>query len=107
VDKGYVDPKNLQFVPERFVQIRTVTPGRVRELDALEREHAELFREHPVLAARDEVLSLQRSSNPAFAPPWAPIFSRPLSLEERPAGARSAYDPVKVVDGNVMVLVPC
>jgi RNA polymerase sigma factor (sigma-70 family) len=60
IDKGYVDPKNLQFVPGRLVQIRTVTPSRVRELDALEREHAELFRDHPVLAAPEEVLSLQR-----------------------------------------------
>jgi RNA polymerase sigma factor (sigma-70 family) len=60
IDKGYVDPKHLQFVPERLVQIRSVTPNRVRELDALEREHAELFREHPMLATPEEVLSLQR-----------------------------------------------
>jgi len=60
IDKGYVDPKHLQFVPERLVQIRTVTPTRVHELDALEREHAELFREHPMLSAPDEVLSIRR-----------------------------------------------
>ena len=60
IEKGYVDPKNLQFVPERLVQIRTVTPSRSRELHALEREHAELFREQPMLAVPDEVLSLQR-----------------------------------------------
>jgi RNA polymerase sigma factor (sigma-70 family) len=60
IDKGYVDPKALQFVPERLVQIRTVTPSRVHELDVLEREHAALFREHPMLPAPDEVLSLQR-----------------------------------------------
>ncbi len=60
IDKGYVDPKELQFVPERLVQIRTVTPSRVRELDVLEREHAELFREHPVFDAPEEVLSLRR-----------------------------------------------
>ena len=36
IDKGYVDPKNLQFASEKLVQIRTVTPSRVRELDALE-----------------------------------------------------------------------
>jgi hypothetical protein len=60
IEKGYVDPKNLQFVPERLVQIRTVTPNRVRELHALEREHAEFFREHPMLAVPEEVLSLQR-----------------------------------------------
>jgi len=60
IDKGYVDPDELRFVPERLVQIRTVTPSRLRELDVLEREHAELFREHPVFPVPDEVLSLQR-----------------------------------------------
>jgi RNA polymerase sigma factor (sigma-70 family) len=60
IDKGYVDPKHVQFVPERLVQIRTVTPSRVLELDALERRHAELFREHPMLPAPDEVLSIRR-----------------------------------------------
>jgi RNA polymerase sigma factor (sigma-70 family) len=63
IDKGYVDPRQLQFVPERLVQIRAVTPDRVRELDALEREHAELFREHPMLPAPDEVLSIRRLFN--------------------------------------------
>jgi RNA polymerase sigma factor (sigma-70 family) len=60
IDKGYVDPKELQFVPERLVQIRTVTPSRVAELDVLEQEHAELFRDHPMFPAPDEVTSLQR-----------------------------------------------
>ena len=60
IERGYVDPKNLQFVPERLVQIRAVTPNRAGELGALERKHAELFREHPMLAAPEEVLSLQR-----------------------------------------------
>jgi hypothetical protein len=50
----------MQFVPERLVQIRSVTPSRVLELDALERRHAELFREHPMLPAPDEVLSIRR-----------------------------------------------
>jgi hypothetical protein len=59
IEKGYVDPTNLQFVPERLVQIRTVTPNRTRELEALERKYAALFREHPMLAVPDEVLSLQ------------------------------------------------
>jgi RNA polymerase sigma factor (sigma-70 family) len=60
IDKGYVDPKHLQFVPERLVQMRTVTPSRVHELDVLEQEHAALFREHPLLPAPDEVLSIRR-----------------------------------------------
>jgi hypothetical protein len=60
IDKGYVDPKHLQFASDRLVQIRTVTPSRVRELDALEQQHAEFFREHPMLPAPDEVLSIRR-----------------------------------------------
>jgi RNA polymerase sigma factor (sigma-70 family) len=60
IDKGYVDPKRLQFVPERLVQIRTTTPSRVNELDALERAHAALFREHPMLPVPEEVVSLHR-----------------------------------------------
>lgn len=60
IDKGYVDPRNLQFASDRLVQIRTVTPSRVRELDALASEHAEIFREHPMLSAPEEVLSLRR-----------------------------------------------
>jgi RNA polymerase sigma factor (sigma-70 family) len=60
IDKGYVDPKELQFAPERLVQIQAVTLSRVAELDALEREHAELFRQHPMLPAPEEALSLRR-----------------------------------------------
>ena len=60
IDKGYVDPKNLQFVPERLVQIRTVTPSRIHDLNALERQHAALYRAHPFLRAPDEVLSIRR-----------------------------------------------
>jgi len=60
IDKGYVDPKKLQFASERLVQIRSVTPSRLLELDALAREHAELFREHPMLSAPEEVVSLRR-----------------------------------------------
>ena len=60
IDKGYVDPHSLQFVTGRLVEIRSVTPTRVRELDALEREHAELFRGHPLLPAPEEALSVRR-----------------------------------------------
>jgi RNA polymerase sigma factor (sigma-70 family) len=59
-DQGYVDPRKLQFVPERLVQIRSVTPDRMDELDALQRAHAELFREHPLLPVPEEVLSLHQ-----------------------------------------------
>ena len=60
IDKGYVDPKHLQFVPDRLVRVRAATPNRIHELDSLERRHAELFREHPMLPAPDEVLSIRR-----------------------------------------------
>jgi len=60
IDKGYVDPKHLQFVPDRLIQIRTVTPSRVHELDILEQEHAAVFLDHPMLPAPEEVLSIRR-----------------------------------------------
>jgi RNA polymerase sigma factor (sigma-70 family) len=60
IDKGYVDPSRLQFVDERLVQIRRVTAGRVSELDALERAHAELFRDHPFFSAPEEATSIRR-----------------------------------------------
>jgi RNA polymerase sigma factor (sigma-70 family) len=60
VDKGYVDPRKLQFVPERMVQVRTSAPSRLDELGALERAHAELFREHPFLPVPEEAASLHR-----------------------------------------------
>ena len=60
IDKGYVDPRNLQFASARLVQIRSVSAGRVRELEAIERAHAELFRDHPVLSPPDEVAWIRR-----------------------------------------------
>lgn len=60
IDKGYVDPQNLQFAAERLVQIRSVSASRVRELEAIEQAHAELFRDHPVLSPPDEVAWVRR-----------------------------------------------
>jgi RNA polymerase sigma factor (sigma-70 family) len=60
IEKGYVDPRNLQFAAERLVQIRSLSPGRVRELEAIEQAHAELFRDHPLLAPPDEVAWIRR-----------------------------------------------
>lgn len=67
IDKGYVDPGNLQFASERLVQIRSVSAGRVRELEAMEQAHAELFRDHPVLTPPDEVAWIRRLVDRAAA----------------------------------------
>jgi RNA polymerase sigma factor (sigma-70 family) len=60
IEKGYVDPARLQFVPERLVQIRATTRSRVHELDALEAQYAEIFRAHPMLPAPDEANWVRR-----------------------------------------------
>jgi RNA polymerase sigma factor (sigma-70 family) len=60
IEKGYVDPRNLQFAADRLVQIRSVSASRVRELEAIEQSHAELFREHPLLSPPDEVAWIRK-----------------------------------------------
>jgi RNA polymerase sigma factor (sigma-70 family) len=60
IEKGYVDARNLQFASDRLVQIRNVSPGRVREVEAMEQAYAELFRDHPFLSPPDEAAWVRR-----------------------------------------------
>jgi hypothetical protein len=50
---GYVDPDRLQFVKDRLSSVSQIAPDRMNELQALDRQHAELFRGHGFLAAPD------------------------------------------------------
>jgi hypothetical protein len=59
IEKGYVNPRTLQFADDHLVQIRAATQARLHELDDLQRAHAELFRDHPLLAPPEEVLALR------------------------------------------------
>ncbi len=50
---GRVDAKNLQFSKDRVAEVREVAPNRLDELQALDRRHAEVYREQPFLAGPD------------------------------------------------------
>lgn len=51
--KGWLDPERLQFSADRLAAVRDLAPGRLDELQALDRRHAELYREQPFLAGPD------------------------------------------------------
>jgi RNA polymerase sigma factor (sigma-70 family) len=56
---GYVDPHNLQFAAKRLASVNSVAPDRLDELQSLDRQHAELFREHGFLAPNDLATKLR------------------------------------------------
>jgi hypothetical protein len=58
---GHVDPHRLLFVPLHVERIRDVAPATVREIeDAVEGQHADLYRDHPFLQPADQVAWLRR-----------------------------------------------
>lgn len=50
---GWLDPKNLQFSQDRIAEVRDLAAGRLEELQALDRRHAELYRMQPYLKGPD------------------------------------------------------
>jgi RNA polymerase sigma factor (sigma-70 family) len=50
---GWLDPNNLQFSKDRLAVVREMTADRLDELQALDRRHAELYRDQPYLAGPD------------------------------------------------------
>lgn len=50
---GWLDAKNLQFSKDRVAEVRVIAPDRLDELQALDRRHAEVYREQPFLAGPD------------------------------------------------------
>jgi RNA polymerase sigma factor (sigma-70 family) len=50
---GYVDPDRMEFTRGRLASVEDVAPHRLNELEALDRKHAELFRDHAFLEAPD------------------------------------------------------
>jgi RNA polymerase sigma factor (sigma-70 family) len=60
IAKGWVRPEQLQFVSQKLVQVQRVAPDRMRELQDLERQHAQIFRDQPLLAPREHALELRR-----------------------------------------------
>jgi RNA polymerase sigma factor (sigma-70 family) len=68
IEQGYVDPVRRQFTREHMGQIAAIAADRTQELDHLvERQHAAIYREHPFLAAPDQVSRFrQLLTMPAF-----------------------------------------
>jgi len=56
---GYVDPHNLQFAANRLASVSRVAPHRLDELQSLDRQHAELFRDHAFLTPNDLATKLR------------------------------------------------
>jgi len=60
IAKGYLDPTRLQFTTERVKHVRDVALSRLEELQTLtDRQHAEVFRDHAFLPAKDYVAVLR------------------------------------------------
>jgi RNA polymerase sigma factor (sigma-70 family) len=59
IEKGWVKPDQRHFVDNRITEIRRIAPDRLRELRELDRLHAEIFREQPLLAPRDQSILLK------------------------------------------------
>lgn len=58
---GHVDPSNLKFASPHVSQIRSLAGDATIRLEGLlEQQHAALFREHPFLEPKDQVLWLRR-----------------------------------------------
>jgi Sigma-70, region 4 len=47
---GFLDPNRIQFTKTRLAGINQVAPDRLSELESLDRQHGELFREQAFLA---------------------------------------------------------
>lgn len=61
VEQGQVNPKNLMFAASHTQRVREVAPASVRGIDdAVERQHAALYREHPFLEPADQAKWLRR-----------------------------------------------
>lgn len=61
IEDGHVDPRHLLFVPRHVERVRSVAPASVREIeDVVERQHADIFRDHPFLQPPDQVGWLRR-----------------------------------------------
>src|SRR5882762_9653915 len=61
IEDGHVDPHHLLFIPQHLEQVRDVAPATVRAIeDVVERQHADVFRDHPFLQPADQLGWLRR-----------------------------------------------
>ena len=59
IEKGFVNPDRPQFITDRLIEIGRATPDRFRELEDLERHHAEVYRDQPLLTPQNEAALLR------------------------------------------------
>ena len=59
IEKGLVKPDQPQFIAERLGEIGRLSPDRFRDLEELERRHAEVFRNQPLLSPRNQAALLR------------------------------------------------
>jgi hypothetical protein len=61
IEAGHVDPGNLMFVPQHIERVRDAVPEAVRVIeDAVERQLAAIYWDHPFLQPADQVGWLRR-----------------------------------------------
>lgn len=58
---GWLDPQRRQFTEGRLAAVREAAPGRLDELEAVQRAHAQLYRDAPLVDA-PEILARIRAS---------------------------------------------
>lgn len=65
---GWLDPDNMQFTKDRVRDAVKASPESLRELDGIDRQHALLYREQPLLAGPDIATRLRELlENSGFA----------------------------------------
>jgi hypothetical protein len=61
IEAGHVDPHHLRFVPRHAERIKEAASQTVREIeDAMGRQYAEIFRDHPFLQPSDQAKWVRR-----------------------------------------------
>ncbi|MBX3443750.1 MAG: RNA polymerase sigma factor [Planctomyces sp.] len=62
IEAGHVDPQQLQFAGRHVERVKQVAGETVREIeDLVDRQHADIFRDHPFLHPTDQVGWLRRA----------------------------------------------
>ncbi len=61
MDAGHIDPNRMTFASTRVTKIQSVAADTYARIDdAVHQQHAELFREHPLIEPKDQILWLRK-----------------------------------------------
>ncbi len=62
IEHGHVDPEHLLFAGKHVERVKDIAAETVRDIeDVVERQHSEIFREHPFLQPADQIGWLRRA----------------------------------------------